>query len=483
MSATGYSDKFSVLRVINNQEEVARLSPSKCSLLIVDDESGIRSQMKWALQDLYTVIQAADRPEALAMVKEKIPPVVCLDLGLPPDPGGVEEGFLALDQIIEFEPRTKVIVITGQEERKNALKAIQKGAYDFFHKPIETEVLKVVLARAFNLFDLEGENIRLRSDPARKDDLFEGMMGNSSIMQDAFSRIRKIATSDAPVLITGENGTGKELVAKAIHNISRRRKGEFVPINCGAIPENLLESELFGHEKGSFTGAVDRRIGLLEMASGGTLLLDEIGELSPTLQVKLLRFLNDGKLRRVGGSKEIDTDTRVVAATNIDLDESIKEGRFREDLFYRLAVVTVEVPPLRKRDDDVVLLANSFLQGFVEEGGKKISGFSQHAMHAIREYGWPGNIRELENRIRRSVIMAEGQQISPVDLGLDTGKGRFSGMNLKEAREALEKEMAEEALNTCTGNISSAAHALGISRPTLYEIIEKHGLRKMEKFS
>ena len=433
--------------------------------------------MKWALQDLYEVIQAGDRQEALGIFNEKQPPVVCLDLGLPPDPGGVEEGFLALDQIIESEPRTKVIVITGQEERKNALKAIRKGAYDFFHKPIETDVLKVVLERAFNLYELEGEIIRLRRD-ARPVDVFEGMMGSSIIMQDVFSRIRKIATSDAPVLITGENGTGKELVAKAIHNIGRRRKGEFVPINCGAIPENLLESELFGHEKGSFTGAVDRRIGLLEMASGGTLLLDEIGELSPALQVKLLRFLNDGKLRRVGGSREIETDTRVVAATNINLDESIREGRFREDLFYRLAVVTVEVPPLRKREEDVVLLANSFLQGFVEEGSKKISGFSQPAMQAVREYGWPGNIRELENRIRRAVIMAEAQQISPADLGLESGKVRYSGMNLKEARESLEKEMAEEALNTCTGNISSAAHALGISRPTLYEIIEKHGLRK-----
>lgn len=432
--------------------------------------------MKWALQDLYEVILAGERQEALGIFQEKKPPVVCLDLGLPPDPGGVEEGFLALDQIIESEPRTKVIVITGQEERKNALKAIRKGAYDFFHKPIETDVLKVVLERAFNLYELEGEIIRLRRD-TRPDDVFEGMMGSSSIMQGVFSRIRKIATSDAPVLITGENGTGKELVAKAIHNIGRRRKGEFVPINCGAIPENLLESELFGHEKGSFTGAVDRRTGLLEMASGGTLLLDEIGELSPALQVKLLRFLNDGKLRRVGGSKEIETDTRVVAATNIDLDEAISEGRFREDLFYRLAVVTVDVPPLRKRGDDIVLFANSFLQGFVDEGSKKISGFSQAAMQAIREYGWPGNIRELENRIRRAVIMTEGQQISPADLGLDSGKGRYSGMNLKEAREALEKEMAEEALITCKGNISSAAHALGISRPTLYEIIEKYELR------
>lgn len=433
--------------------------------------------MKWALQDLYEVSQAGDRSAALELVKEIKPPVVCLDLGLPPHPGGVEEGFLTLDQILESQRRTKVIVITGQEERKNALKAIRKGAYDFFPKPIDTDVLKIVLERAFTLFDLEGEIIRLRHD-SRPDDVFEGMLGTSSIMQEVFSKVRKLATSDAPVLITGENGTGKELVARAIHNLSRRKSGEFVPINCSAIPENLLESELFGHEKGSFTGAVERRIGLLETASGGTLLLDEIGELSPPLQVKLLRFLNDGKLRRVGGNKEIGTDTRVVAATNIDLNDSIRNGNFREDLFYRLAVVTVEVPPLRKRGDDIVQLANSFLHNFVEESSKKINGFSQAAMQAIREYSWPGNIRELENRVRRAVIMAESHQVSKADLGFDTGKGRFSGMNLKEARELLEMEMAEEALSTCEGNISSAAQLLGISRPTLYEIIEKHGLNR-----
>jgi two-component system NtrC family response regulator len=456
---------------------VLKLCPSKKNLVIVDDEAGIRSQMKWALQDLYEVSQAGDRSAALELVKEIKPPVVCLDLGLPPHPGGVEEGFLTLDQILESQRRTKVIVITGQEERKNALKAIRKGAYDFFPKPIDTDVLKIVLERAFTLFDLEGEIIRLRHD-SRPDDVFEGMLGTSSIMQEVFSKVRKLATSDAPVLITGENGTGKELVARAIHNLSRRKSGEFVPINCSAIPENLLESELFGHEKGSFTGAVERRIGLLETASGGTLLLDEIGELSPPLQVKLLRFLNDGKLRRVGGNKEIGTDTRVVAATNIDLNDSIRNGNFREDLFYRLAVVTVEVPPLRKRGDDIVQLANSFLHNFVEESSKKINGFSQAAMQAIREYSWPGNIRELENRVRRAVIMAESHQVSKADLGFDTGKGRFSGMNLKEARELLEMEMAEEALSTCEGNISSAAQLLGISRPTLYEIIEKHGLNR-----
>ena len=453
------------------------MSTVKQSLLIVDDDAGIRSQMKWALQELYEVVQAGHRGEAIAMVREKNPPVVCLDLGLPPDAGGVEEGFQTLDQIIELDPGTKVIVITGREERNYALQAIRNGAYDFFQKPIETEVLKVVLARAFNLHQMESEIRRLRRD-FNPDDGLEGMLGSSSIMQDLFARIRKVATSEAPVLITGENGTGKELVAKAVHNLSRRRSGEFVPINCGAIPENLLESELFGHEKGAFTGAVDRRIGLLEMASGGTLLLDEIGELSPPLQVKLLRFLNDGKLRRVGGSLEIETNTRVVAATNIDLNESIRNGSFREDLYYRLAVVTIEVPPLRRRGEDLIMLANFFLHRYVEEGNKKIGGFSQQALKAIREYGWPGNIRELDNRICRAVIMAEGQQISANDLGLESGGKRYSGLNLKEAREALENEMAEEALRTSNGNVSSAAQLLGISRPTLYEIMERHGLKK-----
>ena len=453
------------------------MSSSKSPLLVVDDEQGIRSQMKWALQDTYEVIQAGDREEALRLVEEKRPPVVCLDLGLPPDAGGVQEGFLALEQIVEMDSRTKVLVITGQEERKNALKAIRKGAYDFFHKPIETEVLKVVLARAFNLYDLECEISRLRSD-SRPEDAFEGMLGSSEVMEELYSRIRKVATSSAPVLITGENGTGKELVARAIHNLSRRRKGEFVPINCGAIPENLLESELFGHEKGSFTGAVDRRVGLLEMASGGTLLLDEIGELSPPLQVKLLRFLNDGKLRRVGGSSEIATDTRVVAATNIDLQELIRDGGFREDLFYRLAVVTIEVPPLRERGDDILMLANSFLHYSLEDGSRNITGFSRQALGALRKYGWPGNIRELENKIRRAVIMAEGPQIQLSDLGFDSGEKSFNRLNLKDARESLEKEMAEAALEACAGNITSAADTLGVSRPTLYEIMDKHGLKK-----
>jgi two-component system NtrC family response regulator len=456
------------------------LGSSKFPLLIVDDESGIRRQMKWALQEQYDVSEAGSRSEALEVMGSINPPVVCLDLGLPPDPGGVEEGFLTLDQIIEAKPTTKIIVITGQEERQNALKAIRKGAYDFFNKPIDTDVLKIVLERAFNLFELEGEIRRLRRE-SRSEGQFEGMMGSSPVMEDVFSRIRKIATSEAPVLVTGENGTGKEMVARAVHNLSRRSEKDFVPINCGAIPENLLESELFGHEKGSFTGAVDRRVGLLETASGGTLLLDEIGELSPPLQVKLLRFLNDGKLRRVGGSKEIDTDTRVVAATNVDLNQLISEGKFREDLYYRLAVVTVDVPPLRERDEDVVLLANSFLQRFSEEGGKKIKGFSKAAMQSVREYQWPGNIRELENRVRRAVIMAEGSQISLDDMGLDPGKSRYSGMNLKEAREELEKEMAEEALQKCKGNVSGAAQALGISRPTLYEIIEKNNLKHGNK--
>ena len=318
---------------------------------------------------------------------------------------------------------------------------------------------------------LEIENIRLLEVEPK--DAFEGMIGTSYPMQEVFSMIRKVATSDAPVLVNGESGTGKELAAKAVHSLSNRSEGPFVPINCGAIPENLLESELFGHEKGSFTGAHAQSPGQIEMARSGTLFLDEIGELPLPLQVKILRFLQDGQIQRVGGRKLIDVDCRIVAATNVDLEEAMKEGKFREDLFYRLAVIVVKVPPLRDRDDDRIVLSNFFLQRFVKESQKKIMGFTITAKRAVANYIWPGNIRELENRVRRAVIMAEGNKVKVSDLGLDSGYAKYAGMKLKEAREALEKEMVEKALARTNGNMSKASGELGISRPTLYEIIEK----------
>jgi two-component system, NtrC family, response regulator len=443
-------------------------------LLIVDDDADIRSQMKWALEEEYSILQAEDRETAVEVVRREKPPLVCLDLGLPPLPADVEEGFRVLEEILALSPLAKVAVITGQGDRENALRAIGQGACDFFSKPIEIEVLKVVLRRAEYLYRLEEENRRLRA-PAPEDG-FEGMLGTSEPMEEVFSMIRKVARSDAPVLIVGESGTGKELTAGAIHRQSGRASGPFVPINCGAIPENLLESELFGHEKGAFTGAHAQRPGQIESGKGGTLLLDEIGELPLPLQVKLLRFLQDGQIQRVGGRQLIPVDARIVCATNADLDAAVREGRFREDLYYRVAVVVIKVPPLRDRGEDLPLLANAFLNRYAGESGRAIRGFAVDAVRAIKEYDWPGNVREMENRIRRAAIMCEGRRVTRSELGLDASHSRYTAMTLKEARETVERELVESALARHDGNMSRAAEDLGVSRPTLYELVEKLGV-------
>jgi two-component system NtrC family response regulator len=452
------------------------MSESKVVLLVVDDDESIRSQMKWALSSDYEVILAEDRGGAIQQVKESHPSVVCLDLGLPPHPSDAREGLAALEDILRVDPSTKVVVITGQGEKENAIEAVNCGAYDFFSKPIEIDVLKVVLSRARYLFELELENRNLRSQEEAGP--FQGMLGTSRAMQEVFSTIRKVATSDAPVVVSGESGTGKELAARAIHSLSRRKEGPFIPINCGAIPENLLESELFGHEKGAFTGAHVQKPGQLEAAQNGTLFLDEVGELSLPLQVKLLRFLQDGQIQRVGGRGTIEVDARVIAATNVNLEDAIQEKRFREDLYYRLAVVLLDLPPLRQRDEDLELLANEFLKRYVQESNRKISGFTAEVAQAIRNYSWPGNVRELENRLRRAAIMADGNRITLADLGLDASYAKYSSLSLKEARELLEKEMVERALARCAGNISKAADELGVSRPTLYELIEKLNIER-----
>jgi two-component system, NtrC family, response regulator len=451
-------------------------SSGKQKLLIIDDDEDLRTQMKWALTQDYTILLAEDRPSAMAVMRKEIPAVVTLDLGLPPLPAGVEEGFAALDEIVNEYGQTKVIIITGRGEKENALRAVGKGAYDFFYKPIEIEELKIVLRRAFYLSDLEREQRKLQQRLGGN--AFEGMLGTCTKMQEIFSVIRKVATTDAPVLITGESGTGKELVARAMHRLSVRHANPFIVINCGAIPENLLESELFGHEKGAFTGAHIQRKGRFEMAEGGTLFLDEIGELPMTLQVKLLRFLQEQMVERVGGREQIEVDTRVVAATNRDLKEAMKNGKFREDLFFRLGVIRIFLPPLREREGDTILLAKAFLERFTDENRKRIKGFNDQAMDAIIQYAWPGNVRELENRIKRAVIMAEGVKITPSDLEMEAPRARYAGMGLKEARESLEKELLLQSLSRNNRNITKTAAELGLSRPTLYDLMDKFGIPK-----
>jgi len=449
---------------------------TKPKLLIVEDNESIRTQMKWALAQDYQVLAAGDRTEAMKFVLQENPAVMTLDLGLPPDPDGVQEGFQTLSDVLEKDVLTKVIIITGRTEKEHALKAVEQGAYDFFCKPIEIEELKVVLRRALHVHNLECEQRELRQ--SSEAEAFEEILGSSKQMQDVFAAIRRVAPTNAPVLIEGESGTGKELAARAIHHLSDRKKAAFIPINCGAIPENLLESELFGHEKGAFSGAHTQRKGRIETAEKGTLFLDEIGELPLPLQVKLLRFLQDQKVVRVGGRQEIPVDCRILAATNSDLKEAIQAGRFREDLYYRLAVVVIEMPPLRNREGDVAFLAKSFLHKFAAENKKMIKGFTSRAQRLLETSPWPGNVRELENRIRRAVIMAEGTKITPQDLEFDANFSAYSTLGLKEAREALEADLVQRALAKHKGNITQAAAELGVSRPTLYEIMDKHGIER-----
>ncbi len=449
----------------------------KPKLLIVDDDEEIRSQMKWALTRDYDIYLAEDRVNAMAVLREQRPPVALLDLGLPPHPGTPEEGLAALSEMIAQDPHARIIIISGQGEKTNALQAIGAGAYDFLSKPVQVDELKIILRRTFHVASLEREYRDLQAQ--MQTGTFEGMLGDSPQIQRAFASVRKVATTDAPVLLLGESGTGKEMAALAIHRRSPRKEGPFVAINCSAIPETLLESELFGHEKGSFTGAHVQRKGRIEAASGGTLFLDEVGEIPLQLQVKLLRFLQEQRIERVGGRLEIQVDTRVVAATNLDLKKAITEERFREDLYYRLAVVVINLPPLRDREGDVRLLAQEFLRRNAVSSGKEGISFSQDALRAIDAHSWPGNVRELENRLKRAVIMAEGKRITAQDLELDSPT-RSINLNLKEAREAVEREVVQRALRKHGGNIAAAASEMGISRPTLYDLMEKLGFEKTE---
>jgi len=451
------------------------LTPSRRHrLLIVEDDEDVRTQMKWALAADCDVALAGDRTSALAELRDRKPPVMVLDLGLPPHPTSVEEGFATLSEALAVDPFLKVVIVTGRAEKEHALKAVSGGAYDILYKPIDIGELRTILKRALHVSTLERENAELQLKAG--DGAFEGMLGTSPKMQEVFATVRKVADASVPVLITGESGTGKELVAQAIHRQSQYRKGPFVVINCGAIPENLLESELFGHEKGAYTGAHMQRKGRFELADGGTLFLDEIGELSLSLQVKILRFLQEQVIERVGGREQIQVDVRIVAATNKDLKQAMQEGKFREDLFFRLGVVAIYLPALREREDDVLLLAHAFLQRAVTENRKKITGFTQPAIAAIAAHPWPGNVRELENRVKRAVIMSEGRKVKPVDLELEEPSGRFEGMTLRAARETLERDMILKVLARHNDNITRTAEELDISRPTLYELMDKLGI-------
>lgn len=444
-------------------------------LLIVDDDEAIRNQMKWALAGDYDVLLAEDRERAMEQMRQHRPMLVALDLGLPPAPREAEEGFKALSEILSVVPQAKVIVITGNHEKMNALKAIEQGAFDFFAKPVDLSEVKVVFRRAAHLSSLELENVALRKQVDQRG--FDEIVGESPPMQQVFSVIHKVATTDASVLLMGESGTGKELVAKAIHRSSNRCQGPLIIINCGAIPENLLESELFGHEKGSFTGADAQKKGKIEYADGGTLFLDEIGDLSGGLQVKLLRFLQEHRIERVGGRETIPVDVRVIAATNRDLKQEIVEKRFREDLYYRLGVVTLVLPALRERGEDTALLAKVFLQRFSPQYQKEIRGFSGEAMVAIRSYPWPGNVRELENRVKRAVIMSEDRFLTMSDLELSANEVAVA-KSLREVRDQLEKEQVQMVLMKHGWNISKAAAELDISRPTLHVLIKKYQMVK-----
>jgi two-component system, NtrC family, response regulator len=449
---------------------------TKAKLLLVDDDEDIRVQMKWALSDDYEVVMAGDRVAATAAFTAERPVVTVLDLGLPPCPNEPDEGLAVLSGLLVLDRLAKVVVVSGQGDKLNALRAIGAGAYDFLCKPVDLDELKIVLQRSSYVAQLEREYRALQDNAPPE--AFEDMLGTSRQMQAVFAFVRKVATTSAPVLILGENGTGKEMVVRALHRRSRQRGGPFVAINCNAIPESLLESELFGHEKGSFTGAHVQRRGLVETAAGGTLFLDEIGELPPPLQIKLLRFLQEKTFQRVGGRQELQSDARVVAATNANLRESVGNGRFREDLYFRLAVLVITLPALRDRGDDITLIAREFLQRYGAQHGKPGAGFSADALRALGVHSWPGNVRELQNRVQRAVIMAEGKRVTAADLELADTLNALPPPTLKEARERVEREVVQNALRRCGGKITSSALELGISRPTLYELMEKLGIAR-----
>jgi two-component system, NtrC family, response regulator len=449
------------------------MADKKISLLILEDDEGLRRQYRWALPE-YDLHLAESRPQAIASFRSVMPPIAILDLGLPPDPDGASEGLATLEALREISPDSKFIIATGNELREHALRAVELGAYDFYQKPIDIDVLRIIVSRALRLHELEAENKRLAANASQS--RIDGIIGTSDAMQNLVRVIEKIAPADVAVMLLGESGTGKELLARAVHNLSGRAAKPFVAINCAAIPETLLESELFGHEKGAFTGAVKQTIGKIESADGGTLFLDEIGDLPMPMQVKLLRFLQDHVVERVGGRQKIHVDVRIVCATHQNLDNLIAEAKFREDLFYRLNEVKIVVPPLREREGDVVVLATYFLRKFNQQFNRKLRGFSPAAIAALKAHPWRGNVRELENRLKRAVVMCDKLLLEADDLELVPQNSERISLDLRGARARAERDVIQQALAETGGNVSLAAKLLGVSRPTLYDLVREHGL-------
>ncbi len=442
-------------------------------LLIVEDDPGLLSQLKWCFEG-YDVFTAEDRETAIAELRRHEPAVVLQDLGLPPQPEGVEEGFATLSETLKLAPHTKVIVVTGNGDQENALTAVAQGAYDFYEKPVDTDTLRLLVDRAFNISELETENRKLQNQVSGSP--LDGIVASCDGMLAVCRMIEKVAPTDVTTLLLGESGTGKELLARALHRLSPRAEGNFVAINCAAIPENLLESELFGHEKGAFTGAHKQTIGKVEVANGGTLFLDEIGDMPMALQAKLLRFLQERVIERVGGRQEIPVDVRVVCATNQNPEDLISQGVFREDLYYRISEITVNIPPFRDREEGRLILARHLLAKYAKQQKRPINGFSDDAMSAIEAYAWPGNVRELENKIKGAVIMADGKLVNADDLQLSSSDDESESLNLREVRSRAESKAIRVALTKSYGNISKAAEMLGITRPTLYDLLNKYGL-------
>jgi two-component system NtrC family response regulator len=449
---------------------------ARAKLLIVEDDEGLQRQLRWAYDD-YEVLVASNRDMAINLLRSEEPPVVTLDLGLPPDPNGVTEGFATLETILSLKPETKVIVASGHGARESALRAIASGAYDFYQKPVDIDQLGLIVRRAFQLHGIETENRKLEEQVGDERTVLGTMITGAPEMLKVARTIERVANTGVSVMLLGASGTGKELLARGLHTASNRAGGAFVAINCAAIPENLLEAELFGYEKGAFTGAIKTTEGKIELAHGGTLFLDEVGDIPLPLQVKLLRFIQERVIERIGGRKPIPVDTRIVSATHQDLPQMIKAGTFREDLYYRLAEIVVRIPSLAERHGDSVLLAKHFLHRFAREMNPQVKGLSPGALAAIDGWPWPGNVRELENRMKRAVIMADGKLVSAEDLDLETRTEAALPVNLKSARELADRRAIRQALARTENNISSAAKLLGISRPTLYDLMKQYDLQ------